>query len=323
MKSGRRGPGRGPAESGEGREAPGRRDGRMSRPAALSAALAAAAALVVALLLLQPEDAGPAAGSSMAETEALPRLQEDFRMQNKSVFILGASGETGRVLLKEILEQGLFSKVTLIGRRKLTFDEEAYKNVNQEVVDFEKLDDYASAFQGHDVGFCCLDIVVTTCPDLRKPLCLSKSNWLMLLAEGFVRVDRDYVLKSAELAKAGGCKHFNLLSSKGADKSSSFLYLQVKGEVEARVEELKFDRYSIFRPGVLLCDRQESRPGEWLIRKFFGSLPESWASGHSVPVMTVVRAMLNNAVRPSDKKKELLDNEAIHDLGKADGSLKP
>uniref|UniRef100_A0A8C3W355 Protein HTATIP2 n=1 Tax=Catagonus wagneri TaxID=51154 RepID=A0A8C3W355_9CETA len=92
----------------------------------------------------------------MAETEALPKLREDFRMQNRTVFILGASGETGRVLLKEILEQSLFSKVTLIGRRKLAFDEEAYKNVNQEVVDFEKLDDYTSAFQGHDVGFCCL-----------------------------------------------------------------------------------------------------------------------------------------------------------------------
>uniref|UniRef100_A0A8D0Q6G3 Protein HTATIP2 n=2 Tax=Sus scrofa TaxID=9823 RepID=A0A8D0Q6G3_PIG len=195
----------------------------------------------------------------MAETEALPKLREDFRMQNKSVFILGASGETGRVLLKEILEQSLFSKVTLIGRRKLTFDEEAYKNVNQEVVDFEKLDDYASAFQGHEVGFCCL---------------------------GTTR------------RKAGA------------------------GEVEARIEELKFDRYSIFRPGVLLCDRQESRPGEWLVRKFFGSLPESWASGHSVPVLTLVRAMLNNTVRPSDQKKELLENKAILDLGKADGSLK-
>ncbi|XP_014718728.1 oxidoreductase HTATIP2 isoform X2 [Equus asinus] len=241
----------------------------MPGPAALSAA-AAVAALVAALLLLRPEDAGPGSGSRMAETEALPKLREDFRMQNKSVFILGASGETGRVLLKEILEQSLFSKVTLIGRRKLTFDEDAYKNV-----------------------------------------------------EGFVRVDRDYVLKSAELAKAGGCKHFNLLSSKGADKSSNFLYLQVKGEVEARVEELKFDRYSIFRPGVLLCDRQESRPGEWLVRKVFGSLPESWASRHSVPVVTVVRAMLNNAVRPGDGTTELLDNKAIHDLGKADGSLKP
>uniref|UniRef100_A0A5F5PPH7 Protein HTATIP2 n=1 Tax=Equus caballus TaxID=9796 RepID=A0A5F5PPH7_HORSE len=104
----------------------------------------------------------------MAETEALPKLREDFRMQNKSVFILGASGETGRVLLKEILEQSLFSKVTLIGRRKLTFDEDAYKNVNQEVVDFEKLEDYASAFEGHDVGFCCLGTTRSKAGAVRK-----------------------------------------------------------------------------------------------------------------------------------------------------------
>lgn len=176
--------------------------------------------------------------------------------------------------------------------------------MNQEVVDFEKLDDYAAAFQGHDVGFCCLG---TT---------RGKAG-----VEGFVRVDRDYVLKSAELARAGGCKHFNLLSSKGADKSSSFLYLRVKGEVEAKVEELKFDRFSVFRPGVLLCDRQESRPGEWLVRKFFGSLPESWASGHSVPVVTVVRAMLNNLVSPSSGQMELLENKAIIHLGKdSDGA---
>ncbi|XP_036896275.1 oxidoreductase HTATIP2 isoform X2 [Sturnira hondurensis] len=276
---------------------------RWSKSLSAGAAVAAVAALVTALLLLWCEDAGQGTGSSMAETATLPKLREDFRMQNKSVFILGASGETGRVLLKEILEQSLFSKVTIIGRRKLTFDEEAYKNVNQEVVDFEKLDDYASAFQGHDVGFCCLGTTRARAG-----------------AEGFVRVDRDYVLKSAELAKAGGCKHFNLQSSKGADKSSSFLYLQVKGEVEDRVEELKFDRYSIFRPGVLLCDRQESRPTEWLVRKFFGCLPASWANEHSVPVVTVCRAMLNNAVRPSDKKREVVDNTAIHSLGKADGS---
>lgn len=74
---------------------------------------------------------------------------------------------------------------------------------------------------------------------------------------------------------------------------------------------------------VLLCDRQESRPGEWLARKFFGSLPNSWASGFSVPVVTVVRAMLNNMVRPGSKQMEVLENKAIHSAGKADGSLKP
>lgn len=57
---------------------------------------------------------------------------------------------------------------------------------------------------------------------------LGNKSHLFPPQEGFVRVDRDYVVKSAELAKAGGCKHFNLMSSRGADKSSNFLYLQVK-----------------------------------------------------------------------------------------------
>ncbi|XP_068947386.1 oxidoreductase HTATIP2 isoform X2 [Petaurus breviceps papuanus] len=248
----------------------------------------------------------PSRCSRMMEAGSLPKFREDFRTKNKSVFILGASGATGQVLLREILKENLFSKVTIIGRRKIEFEEEAYKHVHQEVVDFEKLDEYSSAFQGHDVGFCCLG---TT---------RSKAG-----SDGFVRVDRDYVLKSAELAKAGGCKHFNFLSSKGADKSSSFLYLQIKGEVEAKIEEFNFERYTIFRPAVLLCDRKESRPAEWLARKFLGSLPASWAKDHSVPVTTVVRAMVNNLIMPSDKKTELLDNQAIHNLGKAEDLNKP
>ena len=51
---------------------------------------------------------------------------------------------------------------------------------------------------------------------------------LHFLQDGFVRVDHDYVLQAAELAKAGGCTHFNLQSSKGANKKSSFLYTKVK-----------------------------------------------------------------------------------------------
>lgn len=64
---------------------------------------------------------------SMAED--MKTLEENFRQQNKSCFILGASGETGKVLLREVLERNLFSRVTLIGRRKLTFEEETYKNL--------------------------------------------------------------------------------------------------------------------------------------------------------------------------------------------------
>ncbi|GLD55805.1 oxidoreductase HTATIP2 isoform X1 [Lates japonicus] len=208
--------------------------------------------VVIAAVLNYFDDPDPVKYTSMAED--VKTLEENFRQQNKSCFILGASGETGKVLLQDLLERNIFSKITLIGRRQLTFEGKAYENLVQEVVDFEKLDDYAAAFQGHDVGYCCLG---TT---------RAKAG-----AEGFVRVDHDYVLKSAELAKAGGCTQFHLESSRGADKTSNFLYLKVKGQVEAEIEALGFDRYAIYRPGVLLVDRQESRPAEWMTRKFFAA----------------------------------------------------
>ncbi|TKC47578.1 hypothetical protein EI555_011312 [Monodon monoceros] len=102
-------------------------------------------------------------------------------MQNKSVFILGASGETDRVLLKETLEQSLFSKVTLTGRRKLTFNEEVSKNVNQEVVDFEKLDDYASAFQGSVKHYIQLGSVLML-QAIKYPMVLVKGHYFQLCA---------------------------------------------------------------------------------------------------------------------------------------------
>ncbi|XP_068117881.1 oxidoreductase HTATIP2-like isoform X1 [Hyperolius riggenbachi] len=226
-------------------------------------------------------------------------LREEYRKLNRSCFLLGASGETGKELLKQILQSRLFSKITLIGRRKLEYEDPAYKDVLQEVVDFEKLDDYASAFQGHDVGFCCLG---TT---------RGKSG-----EAGFIRVDHDYVVKSAELAKSGGCKHFNLESSKSADKGSSFLYLRVKGEVEAEIEEMGFERFSIFRPALLMVDRKEFLPGEWFMRKMMAPIAYMFPTAYTVPMTTLVKAMLNNAVMPSDKKVELLENKAIHSLGK-------
>ncbi|XP_015145883.2 oxidoreductase HTATIP2 isoform X1 [Gallus gallus] len=128
-----------------------------------------------------------------------------------SCFVLGASGETGRVLLRELCAQRPFSRVTVIGRRQLSLPEGSGVAVEQAVVDFERLAEHADAFRGHDVGFCCLG---TT---------RSKAG-----ADGFVRVDRDYVAKAAELARAGGCKHFVLQSSQHANENSSFLYLRVK-----------------------------------------------------------------------------------------------
>ncbi|NXO14907.1 HTAI2 Oxidoreductase, partial [Oriolus oriolus] len=170
----------------------------------------------------------------------------------------------------------------------------------QAVVDFERLGEHAAAFQGHDVGFCCLG---TT---------RAKAG-----ADGFVRVDRDYVAQAAELARAGGCKHFVLQSSRGANAQSRFLYLRVKGEVENLVQAVGFDRCTILRPAVLLCKRQESRPTEWIAQQFLGLVARVFPTAYSVPVETVARAMVACVLQPGEGKVKVLENGAIHELGKA------
>ncbi|XP_048801887.1 oxidoreductase HTATIP2 [Lagopus muta] len=217
-----------------------------------------------------------------------------------SCFVLGGSGATGRALLRELCAQRPFSRVTVIGRRQLSLPEDSGVAVEQAVVDFERLGEHADAFRGHDVGFCCLG---TT---------RSKAG-----ADGFVRVDRDYVAQAAELARAGGCKHFVLQSSQGANERSSFLYLRVKGEVEKLVEAVGFDRCTILRPAVLLCARQEFRPMEWITQRILGFSARFFPSAYSVPVETVARAMVASVLQPSGEKVEVLENKAIHQLGKA------
>ncbi len=59
----------------------------------------------------------------------LNAMEENYRQKNRTCFILGASGETGSALLKEIVQRNIFSKITLIGRRQLTFEDKAYENL--------------------------------------------------------------------------------------------------------------------------------------------------------------------------------------------------
>ena len=67
------------------------------------------------------------------------------------------------------------------------------------MIDFDKLDEHKDAFNEGDIAFCCLG---TT---------RGKSG-----ADGFVKVDYDYVVNTAKILKDNGvCKDYHLVSSKG------------------------------------------------------------------------------------------------------------
>lgn len=223
---------------------------------------------------------------------------EEFRTKNMTAFVLGYTGEVGKQLVKELAASKIFQKVVLIGRRKVEYEDPEIAQMEQIVVDFDKLDEQKEAFSGFNVGYCCLG---TT---------RGKSG-----AEGFYKVDHDYVMNSANIAKNAGVEQFHFLSSQGANAKASLLYTKTKGEVEEKLKTLDFPQLYIYRPGVLLCNREESRLGEAMIRGLFKPISYFFPTTGSCPTTTVAKALVATTVSNESPKWELLDNKAVHQRG--------
>lgn len=88
----------------------------------------------------------------------------------------------------------------------------------------------------------------------------------------FEAVDLHLVVECARRARSGGSRTLALVSAMGADAGSRVFYNRVKGRAEAAVRELGFPRLAIARPSLLLGDREERRPTEWLARRIAGPL---------------------------------------------------
>ena len=67
----------------------------------------------------------------------------------------------------------------------------------------------------------------------------------------FRAVDFDMVVDVARAARAAGTRRMIVVSSVGAEASSSNFYLRIKGEMEQALGSLGFDRLDIVRPGLL------------------------------------------------------------------------
>jgi len=255
--------------------------------------------LASSILILLISVAGYAFWNNWLESSEPIVYQFDMSLRPVSVFVLGATGEVGKEVVSELAKNANIQNVTLIGRRIIELPKSAsYAKFTQKTVDFDNLEAHSEEFKGHDVGICALG---TT---------RGKSG-----VEGFKKVDHDYIVNSAKLAKEHGTKHFNLVSSGGANKNSMFLYMKVKGEVEEELKQMNFERLSIYQPGMLLCNRTEARTGESLLRSVF-SCVDRWRA-FSIETSVVGAAIVLNIFNKNQEAVEILSNTQIRDLAKS------
>jgi len=159
-----------------------------------------------------------------------------------SAVIIGASGLVGSALLTMLAQSESFTKVTAITRRSLNDCPEGVVNA---VIDFEQLEDYPELFKA-DCFFSCLGT--------------TRKQAGSIAAQR--RVDFDYQLQAAKMAKSSGVEHMLLVSSSGANAASGSAYLKMKGELEIEVRQLEFNRLAILQPSLLRGTRKDKRMGE-------------------------------------------------------------
>ncbi|MFT6971663.1 MAG: nucleoside-diphosphate-sugar epimerase [Roseivirga sp.] len=147
---------------------------------------------------------------------------------SKSIVFLGSSGAVGSVALENLLNFSRINKLLLLGRKKIKVANNI--KLEKQIIDISDSTTYGSYVTDFSTAICTLGV--------SQPSKISKDE--------FVKIDKTAVLYFAISCKNNGVKHFQLLSSVGISKSSRSFFLRTKRELVDALEQLKFDRLSIF-----------------------------------------------------------------------------
>ncbi|MCC3373841.1 oxidoreductase [Cohnella sp. REN36] len=161
----------------------------------------------------------------------------------KTAILAGATGLVGGHLLRRLLDDAKYDAVVALTRRPLTGSHPKLTNL---VVDFDRLETEADRVPPAEDWFCALGTTIRQAGS----------------QAAFRAVDHDYPLALGRLAVAKGAERFLIVSSMGAAPDSRFFYNRVKGEIERDLGTLPLPVLRIFRPSLLLGEREQFRAGE-------------------------------------------------------------
>ncbi len=163
-------------------------------------------------------------------------------LSTRTALVAGASGLVGSQVLRLLLEDPTYTRVTVLARRELPL---SHKKLEQRIASFDRLAQITDFPRVHDV-FCCLG---TTMKQAGSP-------------DAFRKVDFTYVVELARVAVRHRASQFLVVTAVGADPQSRIVYSRVKGEAEEALRRLQFESIQIFRPSLLVGARAQGRPAE-------------------------------------------------------------
>ncbi len=161
---------------------------------------------------------------------------------SKTAIVIGATGLVGSHLVQLILTNKKYKLIKIFTRRSLGLESNKIKEF---IVDFNNIDSFSKDLTG--------DTLFSSMGTTIKSAGSKKAQYM---------VDFTYQYMIAKAASDNGVKNYILVSSAGANASSKFFYMRMKGELDEAVKELDFSNINIIRPASLDGNRNEERTGE-------------------------------------------------------------
>jgi uncharacterized protein YbjT (DUF2867 family) len=261
----------------------------------------------------------------------------------KRAIVFGSSGFVGSNLLSGLLNSSDYGEVTAVARRSLNITHPKLRTVIADydslVAGYRSLADYnCSKDVKADVKEGVKSEIVPV-PDVEDgvkaeigPLGNVKSDIAgdeVFIALGttrasspneadYYRVDHDYPVLAARIAKEGGARSVFLVSAVDANPDSKMFYVRTKGDTERDVAALNFEHTNIFRPSMILGSRKERRSLlEDALMKFWPAINPllAWKGGkyRGMTGEDIAKAMIETA-KNQTKRNKIYEWREMQDL---------
>ncbi|MDT0687900.1 nucleoside-diphosphate sugar epimerase [Autumnicola psychrophila] len=173
----------------------------------------------------------------------------------KTAIILGATGLTGGILLRKLLDDDRYGKIILFSRSSANLD---HSKIEEHLVDLFHLKEHSDKFKADEV-YCCIGTTKSKTPD----------------KDVYKKIDHGIPVAAAGLCEKNAIPCYVLISAMGADPKSKIFYSRIKGKTEKDVLEYDIKKTYILKPSLIVGDREENRTGEKIakfVMEFFKPL---------------------------------------------------
>ena len=209
--------------------------------------------------------------------------------------VIGATGATGRELIKKLLQNSVIKNILVFTRKKLDVSS---PKLDVHVINFAEIDKYRNIING-DILFSALG---TTLKDAK-----SKTKQF--------EVDYTYQFNLSKISSENNVKTLSLVSSSGANENSLFFYPKIKGLLESSVKKLSFENIQIYQPSFLIRQSDVMRSNEKIgifIFKALNSVGILNSLG-PLPVAKLADKMVNESLKKHPQRVMVFENKDIID----------